>query len=151
VAKSGKVGGEVDDPFDPANLRLPAQFIPASVPDSEIPSPPVPGSVAGRLRRQRGQGQREQFIMVPQWWTARLEGATGQTWSLAHELLFKSWKTKSASVRVGNKMAGSHASKWRAIVDLERRGLVRIERRGRGKAPLVHLLSSPARQNLSQL
>jgi len=63
---------------------------------------------------------------------------------MAHELLFKSWKTKSISIKVGNGMAGSHASKWRAIVDLEQRGLVRIERRGKGRAPFVHLLSKPA-------
>jgi hypothetical protein len=59
---------------------------------------------------------------------------------LALTLLFEGWKAKGASIKVGNDKAGSRQSKWRALVELERRGLIRIERRSK-KAPLVYLVA----------
>jgi hypothetical protein len=103
---------------------------------------PVEGTIAWKLREQPEQRRRKKFIMVPLWWADRLEGATGQTYQVALALLFEGWKAKGTPIKVGNDKAGSRQSKWRALAELERRGLVRVERRP-NRVPLVHLVSHP--------
>ena len=90
--------------------------------------------------------RRQHFVQVPWAWVERLKGATGQTHQVALHLLYLQWRSKG-SVKLPNGMLKidgiSRQSKWRALVDLERRGLIVVERRRR-KSPIVHLnLSHP--------
>jgi hypothetical protein len=88
------------------------------------------------------QKRRQHFVQVPWAWVERLVGAPGQTYRLALMLLYQHWKRKGEPVKLANGMLKidgvSRASKWRALADLERRGLVTVERRPR-RSPLVHL------------
>jgi len=88
------------------------------------------------------QKRQQQFVIVPMVWRERLAGATGHTVLLALDLLYLGWKNKGEPVKLANVMRQhdgiSRQSKWRVLNDLERRGLVRVERRSR-RSPLVHL------------
>jgi hypothetical protein len=89
------------------------------------------------------QKRRRHFIMMPMAWRERLDGATGHTILVALDLIYLGWKSKGAPVKLANGMLRhdgiSRHSKWRALNDLERRGLVTVERRSK-RSPLVHLL-----------
>jgi hypothetical protein len=94
--------------------------------------------VPDKVRRRR----RRYFISVPMLWFERLEGASGQTHRVALSLLHQHFKSKGP-VRVSNsllKIDGvSRQSKWRALRELERRGLITIECRPR-RSPTITLL-----------
>jgi hypothetical protein len=85
--------------------------------------------------------RRQQFVMVPMVWRERLEGATGQTILLALDLLYLGWK-KGGPIKLTNGMLRedgiSRQSKWRGLNELERRGLITVERRPR-RSPIVRL------------
>ena len=77
-------------------------------------------------------------------WRERLTGATGNTILVALDLLYLAWKGgKGAPVKLANGMLRhdrvSRHSKWRALNELERRGLITVERRPK-RSPLVHVL-----------
>src|SRR5262245_4143216 len=93
------------------------------------------------------QRRRQHFVNVPWTWIERLRGATGQTCLVALHLLYLHWKGRGAPIKLANgmlRMDGiSRQSKWRALGDLERRGVIVIERRRR-RSPIVRLnLSHP--------
>ena len=81
--------------------------------------------------------------MVPWSWVERLNGATGQTYRVALILLYMSWKSRGAPIKLPNGMLEidgvSRQSKWRALADLEQRGLITVERRPR-RSPIIRLL-----------
>jgi hypothetical protein len=85
------------------------------------------------------QKRRRQFVMVPMTWREGLGGATGQTILLALDLLYLGWK-EGGPIELANgklRLNGiSRQSKWRGLNDLERRGLVTVERRPR-RSPVV--------------
>jgi hypothetical protein len=112
------------DPLDLDNLRLPDTGQWAVVP-------------------RKIQKRRKHFVIVPWTWVERLNGAQGKTYSVAHYLLYLSWKNKGAPIKLPNGMLQtdgiSRASKWRALAELEQRGLINIERR-RGRSPIIRLL-----------
>ena len=88
----------------------------------------------------------EKFIKVPMTWRERLAGATGNTILVALDLLYLAWKGgEGKPVRLANGMLRndgvSRHSKWRALKDLERRGLITVERRPR-QSPLITLIVS---------
>jgi hypothetical protein len=87
--------------------------------------------------------RRKHFIMLPFTWSERLAGAGGQVYALALHLLYRDWKTNGVPIKLANGMLKidgiGRTTKWRALVELERRGLIAIERR-RGKSPTVRLL-----------
>jgi hypothetical protein len=84
------------------------------------------------------------FVQVPRRWARALEGAPSQTWQLAMLLLHLRWKEHGRPIRLSNKafwaMPIPRRSKWRALADLEKRGLVLVERRPR-KAPIVRVFT----------
>ena len=90
------------------------------------------------LQRRRGH-----FIPVPMAWFERLAGASGQTYRIALCLLYLHWRAKGQPFQLANGLLQidgvSRFSKWRALVDLERRGLIATERRRR-RSPIVRLL-----------
>lgn len=110
-----------DDPFDLENLRLPAEQIAAATPH--------------RIAKRR-----EHFIRVPFSWLERLKGASGQVYAMALHLQYLHWRHKARAFKLPNGMLKidgiGRTAKWRALVELERRGLVSIERRPK-KSPRV--------------
>jgi hypothetical protein len=76
-------------------------------------------------------------------WFEKLQGAAGQTYRLALYLLYTHWKDNGQPIKLANRMLRidgiSRYSKWKALADLERRGLIVIERRA-NRSPIVRLI-----------
>jgi hypothetical protein len=108
--------------FDLESFRLP---------ESEVRPARTPAKILKR---------REHFIKVPFSWVERLSGASGQVIRLALLLLYLHWKSRGAPIKLANGMLKidgiGRTTKWRALLELERRGLISIERRP-GKSPWV--------------
>jgi hypothetical protein len=121
---------EEDDPFDLEKLLLNQEEIKAYSDKAAAPK--------ARKRRQ-------QFTLVPDVWKKRLaEGTTNcSTYKLALALLHRDWKNDGRPVRLANKGLEADGlnrkQKYRALTDLERLGLVTVERRFR-KSPTVKVL-----------
>jgi hypothetical protein len=117
-----------DDTFDLTKLALPQEIV-------RERRAVVPGKI---------QKRRAHFVKVPWVWIERLDGATGQTYRLALCLLYLHWKSGSEPIKLSNGMLKidgiSRASKWRGLTELERRGLITIERRP-SRSPLVRLVT----------
>jgi hypothetical protein len=90
------------------------------------------------------QRRRRHFISVPMVWFERLAGASGQTYRVALCLLYLGWRARGEPIQLANGLLQvddvSRHSKWRALDELERRGLVVIERRPR-RSPIIKLLN----------
>jgi hypothetical protein len=91
--------------------------------------------------------RQQHFVQVPWFWVERLPGATGHTYLVGLHLLYLHWKTHGRPVKLPNGMLKidgvSRQSKWRALRDLEKRGLIVVECQRR-KSPIVRLkLSHP--------
>src|SRR6516225_9618410 len=116
----------MSDDFDLENLRLPADIV-------------LPRRVVEPRKLEK---RRKHFVQLPWTWVEALSGASGQTWQLAAHLLYLNWKGKGAPIKLANGMLEidgiSRWSKWRALPELERRGLVVIDRRRR-RSPIVTL------------
>ena len=93
---------------------------------------------------QKLQRRRRHFISVPMVWFERLAGASGQTYRVALCLLYLGWRARGEPIQLANGLLQvddvSRHSKWRALDELERRGLVVIERRPR-RSPIIKLLN----------
>jgi len=105
-----------------------------------LSTPPVPTKIRKR---------REQFVMLPMWWAEELAKepiATGSTFYLAIHLWHLDWKNHRKPFKLGNGMLEydgvSRQTKWRALRDLERRGLIRVECRD-SKSPIIQLIRQP--------
>jgi hypothetical protein len=114
-----------DDPFDLEKFRLKPEDVKA---------------YAGKASASHGRRQR-QFTIVPHGWSNRLKATRhASTFKLALHLLYQHWKNRRQPIALTNVAltgAGvSRRSKWRALSELERLGLVKVERRPR-KSPLV--------------
>jgi hypothetical protein len=91
--------------------------------------------------RARGRGpvkrkKVEPFVKVPLWWMAAVARATNNHKALvAVELLHASWKAKNSTFPLPNgrlkKLGISRVTKHRVIRDLERAGLITVERPAR--------------------
>jgi hypothetical protein len=117
-----------EDPFDVENLRLDLATLPAS-------------SVPIKIQKRR-----QQFIRLPLWWLEKLGEAplaTGSTHQVAGHLIYLDWKNHGKPFKLPNGMLKydgiCRQSKWRALNDLERRGLITLERRQR-KSPIIRLI-----------
>jgi hypothetical protein len=93
----------------------------------------------------RRSKRRRHWVKVPCLWLEALTGASGQVYALALHLLYRVWRNGGEPVKLGNgdlKIDGISASaKRRALNELERRGLVKVERRPK-RSPVVRLLLS---------
>jgi hypothetical protein len=112
------------EPFDLTKLRVD----PAKVPH-----------VPAKIRKRR-----EQFVMLPMWWYEKLANpvAHGRTCLVAWHLLHLHWKNRSKPFKLPNgtlRYDGiNRFAKWRALRDLESRGLIKIECRQR-QSPTIHV------------
>jgi hypothetical protein len=115
------------DPFDLRTLQI---------------NPADPALMPARGRAPRARKPRY-FVKVPWDWVVRLDGASGQTYRLALNLLFLHWKGRGASITLANRTLESDGippqTKRRALRDLERRGLVTVNWR-ENRSPVVHVL-----------
>jgi hypothetical protein len=106
---------------------------------------PEMARLAGMPPRRTGvPGTQRHFVRVPVLWVERLAEARHlATYRLALYLLYRSWKTGSRSITLSNGVLAAEGitrwTKWRALRELERLGLVGVERRQR-KAPRVTVL-----------
>jgi hypothetical protein len=98
----------------------------------------------GRVRQPaRPKKWRRQFVRVPWEWAAHMRNVrSGSVYRLALLLLYESWRLGGRPITLSNVSALaeglSRRSKWRAMSELERLGLIKIERRRR-HAPRVVL------------
>jgi hypothetical protein len=103
---------------------------------------------AEKMRRRR-----EHFVKVPEVWVERLVGAAAPTYQVALHLLHLHWKSKGTPIKLATGVLASRgvsrAAKRRALMFLESRGLIAVERCSR-KAPIVSLVNpvSPELQTL---
>jgi hypothetical protein len=90
------------------------------------------------------QKRRQQFVKVPWTWVEQLAGARGHVVLIALHLLYLDWKHRGEPFKLANGMLQidgvSRHSKWRALVELERRRLIEIERRPR-RSPVIRRLA----------
>jgi hypothetical protein len=81
-------------------------------------------------------------VLVPWKWVERLRDAKrpGSTYALALLLLYEHWRHGGRPIVLSNILAAdvglSQRSKWNAILELERLGLIQVDRRPR-KSPRV--------------
>jgi len=118
----------MSDPFDIKALRIDP---------AKLATPYIPAKIRKR---------RDQFVIVPMLCVEKLgeaPRATGATHQVACYLLHLHWKNNSEPFKLPNGMLEydgiSRASKWRALVDLERRKLIAIEHRTK-RSPIIHIL-----------
>jgi hypothetical protein len=84
---------------------------------------------------------RRQFIKFPWTWANRLQGVRYTcTYRVALFVLYEYWRNGHKPIALSNvalaKEGVAPGTKWRGLRELERAGLVQIERRGR-KCPFV--------------
>jgi hypothetical protein len=101
-------------------------------------------SVANQLVSKRRPRRKGEFVMVPLEWMHRLAGARYKaTATLALHLLHRAFKERNHTVKVANGLLAlkgvSRRQKWRALLELEGMGLIKVEHRGR-KSPGITLL-----------
>ena len=90
------------------------------------------------------QKRREHFVKVPRTWVERLATARyTATYRVALHILYRHWKDGGKPFALPNGMMSREGverrAKWRGLMELERLGLVAIERRQR-KSPLITVL-----------
>jgi hypothetical protein len=104
---------------------------------------PAEGVAERQIAPRKIQKRRKQFIMMPWLWLEKLQGAHGQTYRVALILLYLHWKGRGAPIKLANGMLQidgvPRTTKKRALVDLERRGLIAVDRRPR-RTPIVSAL-----------
>jgi hypothetical protein len=89
--------------------------------------------------------RREVFVKVPLWWAEQAMQATRSPQAfVAIWLLYLSWKAKSLTFPLPNGRLAERGFdrqvKRRALANLEKAGLITVERPGR-KAPIVSLVT----------
>ena len=97
-----------------------------------------------RLEPLKVRRRQKQFIMLPWTWVERLRDARSvTTYKVALYILHMSWKKHSKSFKLANGALSeegiSRYQKRDALKDLERLGIIRVERRVR-KSPIVTAL-----------
>jgi hypothetical protein len=85
---------------------------------------------------------RRQYVQFPWAWVERLQVVKRiSTYRLALLLVYEHWRTGGRPIVLSNALVMaegvSRRTKWNALVELERLGLVRVERRSRRSPRLV--------------
>jgi hypothetical protein len=113
-----------------------------------FPKPPLvePPATATTTAKRTRRGSRDQFIIVPMAWKNRLAAAVHvSTFKLALHLLYQHWKNDGAAIKLSNVALAndgiSRWQKWRALEELEKLGLVAIERQCR-RSPMVQIVKA---------
>ena len=104
-----------------------------------------------QARKSKRKGWQRLCTVIPREWELRLLRAKRiSTYRLAHELLYLHWYGKGKPVAVTSRVARaaniSASSKWNALNELERLGLIDVDRKLR-KAPRAVVLHTQTRQS----
>jgi hypothetical protein len=104
-----------------------------------------------QARKSKRKAWQRLCTVVPREWELRLLGAKRiSTYRLAIELLYLHWYGKGKPVAVTSRVARaaniSASSKWNALEELERLGLIEVDRKPR-KAPRAVVLHTQTRQS----
>jgi hypothetical protein len=132
-------GPDRRDPFDAIDEELRQQLLAQTARNKAI---------TRAQQRQPSKRPTGAFVTVPLWWVERLRQAKrASTFLLALDLLYRAWRLKNYdALAVSNIVASqagvSRSSKWRALRELERLGLVIIRSKKR-QAPTVQVLLEP--------
>jgi hypothetical protein len=115
------------DSFEPEGLRVPDEV-----------------AVLARRIPTSTRHRRQQFVKFPWTWVERLRAARHiSTYRVALHLLHYNWRTGKRVITLSTIILEGEGvdrrAKWRALAELERVGLVQVERRDR-KSPLVTLV-----------
>jgi hypothetical protein len=118
--------GHDNDPHADVKLnRLPPETVAELLQRAQESSP--------AFKPHKIRAKRQRFIMVPWHWYETLQDCSATTHRVALYLLWLHWQRKGGPIKLANKtlsFAGvSRHSKWRALRDLERRGLLHVEHR----------------------
>jgi hypothetical protein len=122
-----------DDLFDPAKFR---------VTDAELP-----GILAAVPKKQPKPKKRaRKFTMFPLLWEEKLTEARHLgTYRVALHLLHRAWRGKGEPILLANGQLATKGvtrrTKWLALAELERLGLIVVERRPR-KSPIITILAT---------
>jgi hypothetical protein len=100
--------------------------------------------IADQPVSKRRPGRKGEFVVVPLEWMHRLAGARYKaTTTLALHLLHRAFKERHHTIKVANGLLAlkgvSRRQKWRALLELESMGLIKVEHRGR-RSPGITLL-----------
>ena len=99
----------------------------------------VDPALAAKVGR-RSKGWQRKYVQVPWPWVERLQGKGGAVYHLALLLLYEDWKQGGRPIVLSNKFSTPEGvgrrTKWYALLQLERLGLVEVERRTR-KSPRI--------------
>ena len=105
----------------------------------KIAERPVETPLLNSIRQQR----KTKFAKVPLWWMEKLAHTrNAATLKIAWELLYRHWKAgadKPVVLPNVGLVGVSRRSKWRGLAELEKLGLITIERRS-SKSPLITVL-----------
>jgi hypothetical protein len=124
-------------PFDVENFRLDAATARLGK-GQHSADEVVPGRriVPEKIREPRKRGH----IKVPLAWYHLLADASGPTCLTAMRIAYLHWKGKGEPIKLANEALAevgvSRNGKYRALRDLERRGLITVERTPR-KSPII--------------
>jgi hypothetical protein len=128
------VKSEDDNPFDLANLRLTPEAAAA-----------IDRAAATKQEQAQPKGRsREPFTKFPHSWEARLlEAKRITSYRIALHLLYLHWRSAGRPIRLSNvALAGkgvTRQSKWNALRELARLGLIKIEKRPQ-KSPVIRIV-----------
>jgi hypothetical protein len=98
---------------------------------------------ATAIAKRAARNGRRQFVKFPVEWMDRLRATKrASTYQVALYLLHRHWRTDGRPITLSNVavqgIGVSAFKKWRALAELERAGLIEVERRAR-KSPIVKL------------
>lgn len=132
------------DDTDAAKLGIDPDEIEQILEGMTTATPKRTGKSKGERKWQR------HCTVIPRTWELRLLQAKRiSTYRLAHELLYLHWYGKGKSVTVSSNVAKavkiSARSKWEALAELDRLGLIEVHRKPR-KSPRVVLLHTQTNQ-----
>ena len=91
---------------------------------------------SGHAASQKARKRRQPFVMVPWTWIERLaETSSANAYRVALHLLHRHWKNNGQPFLLANGVLAAAGvtrfAKWRALAELERLGLISVERRTR--------------------
>jgi hypothetical protein len=107
--------------------------------------PPELLATAKPAKTERLKKRENIFIRTPFIWWEKLSGYQGQTLAVALYIIHLDWKAQGRPVKLANGALDSYGigrrTKWRALTELERLGLISVERRV-GKSPIIRILQA---------
>jgi hypothetical protein len=133
IVGDAAAGGMSSDDHDLAAFHLPSEML-----RERRITPP-------KIRKRRAH-----WVKLPMWWYEPMRGAGGQTYRVAWYMLYLYWRNKGLPFKLPNGMMAEDGvprrTKWCALLDLEQRGLISVERRLK-RSPVITVHVEPRGRN----